>query len=769
MPVKKIVIWIAGFLAVVTIIILLLLVGLPAIVEPQLQNRLPRIAGQYPIEFKIEKLGVSSTFISDIRIAEGISVDGLDIQYAVGLSKTPRVKKITVSGLTIHAQLDKENQIHIGGMILKNSAEQKTRIDISPFLPYLPEKLVLKNATLVLDIKGQEFLIPLEALSNIQADKGKIAVMAVVYPFGEKIDSQVDYDLEKGIERIIIEGKSFDLGHLDQFISKITDKARIAGPVDFTLSSSSPQKKWELAVSRILIKEPLSASLDNISTTVLIDNQRLSVQGNLNLQYSAIPSLPLEYSAGFDLKDMRAFDANIKTGDIKTLLIRQESGKLSLGSPQATIKFNGTSEAVTGKINMNCKKGEFIAKDKKISFKNSLLVLNVSNALKSKGNKMHIKGNFDVPYMAYNGEHVFATRGKIVQTGSKQFAVTGALNIDALKQVKTGFNMVVGLEDKLKVNATFDAAPFTLTHKDIKKWLPKKIKPGKFDVIVAVSGNAAWADNQLKTAMVVDLKNGTFRFPDVKFTATGVNASIQFNDLIVPETVPGQILTIDSVVVNKVKISDVNVRFSIEDAASVLAESIRFKWCNGIVATEAIRFPQQNNEYAISLYCDRLDMTQLLAQIGAFKAEGKGTLNGRIPLRYKEGDIFFDNGFLFSTPGSGGKIKVYNTDVITAGIPLDSPQFSSLDLAREALKDFDYQWAKLSFNTAGDVLSVNMELDGKPMGVMPFEYKKEIGRFIRVDAKSPGSNFQGIKLDVNLNLPFNEVMKFGNKLKSILK
>ena len=171
--------------------------------------------------------------------------------------------------------------------------------------------------------------------------------------------------------------------------------------------------------------------------------------------------------------------------------------------------------------------------------------------------------------------------------------------------------------------------------------------------------------------------------------------------------------------------------------------------------------------YSLNLYCDRLELVQLLKQMGAFHAEGTGTLNGRIPVIYSDGNISFDNGFLFSTPGSGGKVVIENADLITAGIPMDNPQFAQLDLAQEALKDFEYKWAKLVFHTFEDTLYVNMELDGKPGKLLPFEYKKEFGGFVRVDASSPGSHFQGIKLDVNLKLPFNEVMKFGNKIKSI--
>jgi len=255
--------------------------------------------------------------------------------------------------------------------------------------------------------------------------------------------------------------------------------------------------------------------------------------------------------------------------------------------------------------------------------------------------------------------------------------------------------------------------------------------------------------------------------PDNNLTMDGINTNIKFNDLLSLNSVPGQVLTIDTIAMNKINLSDTKVRFSMEQGKSLLVENIKFKWCNGLVSTEAIRFPQKNGNYAMSLYCDRLELTQLLKQMGVFDAEGTGTLNGRIPVVYSNGNISFDNGFLFSTPGSGGNVKIDNADKITSGIPMDTPQFSQLDLAQEALKDFNYKWAKLKFHTKKDTLFVNMELDGEPSNMLPFEYSKEFGGFIRVDASSPGSHFQGIKLDVNLKLPFNDVLKSGSKLKSI--
>lgn len=264
------------------------------------------------------------------------------------------------------------------------------------------------------------------------------------------------------------------------------------------------------------------------------------------------------------------------------------------------------------------------------------------------------------------------------------------------------------------------------------------------------------------------MDKGDLFFPDMNLSLTGVAGSIDFNDLMVPESLPGQVLTIDKITTGQFEFTHAKARFSIEDGQSVNIENLGFNWCNGWVSTESFRLPGKDNILSLTLFCDRLELSGLLKQMGAFHAEGEGALSGRIPVVYSDGNISFNKGFLFSTPGKGGRVVIENTQALTGGIPMDTPEFVQLDLAREALKDFDYQWAKLELNTAGDTLFMNMELDGKPARILPFEYQKEVGSFVRVDAKSPGSRFQGIKLNVNLKLPFNQVLKFGNRLNSIL-
>ena len=145
-------------------------------------------------------------------------------------------------------------------------------------------------------------------------------------------------------------------------------------------------------------------------------------------------------------------------------------------------------------------------------------------------------------------------------------------------------------------------------------------------------------------------------------------------------------------------------------------------------------------------------------------ASGEGAVNGTLPISIDKGAFRFDDGFLYSTPGDGGKIRLSGADALMAGIPKGTRQFFQIDLAREALKDFDYKWAKLRVVSEGENLRMRLQFDGKPGRILPFEYDESFGGFVRVDADSRGSEFEGISLDVNFTVPFNDLLEYKDVL-----
>jgi hypothetical protein len=271
-------------------------------------------------------------------------------------------------------------------------------------------------------------------------------------------------------------------------------------------------------------------------------------------------------------------------------------------------------------------------------------------------------------------------------------------------------------------------------------------------------------NSRARCGLDMTLSRGRVASTKKNFEVSGIQASFGSDDLFAMETRPGQVVTADAIRINDIKLTDASIGYTLESLDSLLVENIGFSWCNGRVTTESMRVQPRKKAYNLTLFCDRLKLSEILRQVGSFEAEGEGTVNGRIPVTFANGDLSFNRGFLFSSPGQGGKISVQGTEILMAGIPQGSAQYTQVDLAREALKDYQYQWAKLLFNTDGETLIVNMAFDGEPENRLPFVYKKEIGGFARVDASSPGSKFQGIRIDVNLALPLNRVMKFGSRL-----
>jgi len=842
---KKIITILAWLCLGFIIICLFLLVNLTHIVKPQIEKRLVQISDSYDVEFDIQKIGIFNTFISRIRVNKEILIDSINIDYDIKRFSSVHLNKITISGLSLKAHLDKNNNIKING--LKFSKPSKDQIIVSdlPFWDVLPDKIVLQNSKIQLAAFNDEYLIPFDVLSIINKKDQKILAKTNLYPFGEKINTHITYDMKTGVELLKVEGKSFDLRHVDRIISKKINGLQFKGMVDFKLETTSPKKKWEIHLSQAGIEQPIEAGLNDLYTAILIDNQKVSASGSFDISHKALAPVQIEYNLKLDFDKDNYFDLRLNNRQINSHEFKYESIAGTLTNPQLIANFHGNPSNVSGQINLSLNRGSIKDEKEKIIFSNVNMISKITadysgngkglvskteliaNNIKVKSDLMdstipfaNISGSFFldknftpqidmrlkvkkgrivlpeykakvsglrcdipiqypnpvknsygkyfIPFISYNNQYKFSTSGKIFQTSLKGFQIKGGVRFLTMPKLKTTFNSLVGFENGLMASLNFNTNSVKLNFAEIEKLIPQKFQAADVDVTIAAKGKAQFVNNVFTTSMRLNINDGKITMPETNLTAKGINTVVELHDFLALKSVPGQVLTIDSIEINKVKIKNAKIRFTIEDGKSLLVENIRFNWCNGLVSTESIRFPQKDNTYFLTFYCDRLEMTQLLKQVGAFNAEGSGTLNGRIPVLYSDGDIAFDNGFLFSTPGSGGKVVIENSDRIIAGIPLDNPQFAQLDLAQEALKDFDYHWAKLVFNSFEDTLDVKMELNGKPSKVLPFEYKKEFGRFVRVDTTSPGSQFEGIKLDVNLKLPFNDVMKFGNKIKSIL-
>ena len=290
---------------------------------------------------------------------------------------------------------------------------------------------------------------------------------------------------------------------------------------------------------------------------------------------------------------------------------------------------------------------------------------------------------------------------------------------------------------------------------------------------VTINGNLAF-DGDLSVGKhgINGMLNSKFNQGQVllaqkKISIDGIRLALSIPDLPNIRSAPKQQLFFNKATIGNVEVDDGKIEFQIESLKSLFIEKSQFKWCDGNVDTYAIRVSANQQDYRLILYCDRLNMAKVLEQFGAATAVGQGTVNGRIPLRYHYGKISFDDGFLFSTPGEKGKIRLTDTEILTAGIAPNTPQYIQMELAREALKDYDVSWAKLNINSEGEDLLLKLQLDGKPANPLPFVYQKNLGGFTKIEAGGKGSIFQGIRLDVNFRLPLNQMLQYKDLIRKI--
>jgi len=483
---------------------------------------------------------------------------------------------------------------------------------------------------------------------------------------------------------------------------------------------------------------------------VNIFSPRLVLDGATNMNVGATHGGVSDYNIDLSGSVVKTATATIRLKRLSAggRLIRDQQGKQSFNG---RLKFAGTRfEANAAKIALHGVQG--------------------SIPFTFPANRSGRKGMISIKNTRFNQLDLGSMQAEVQQTASG-LAFSGKIKNPVLPALTVQFS---GASDFKHADGHQTRARFTISYPqtapeiDLGKFVPAAqgfTFSGKLqeqgDIVIGTNGWQATAKS--------DLQNGTLRHRKNKIAVSGIQTELLIQDMAKVRSAPGQKLKFARASLGDMNIDDGEIDFQIESAQSFLIEKSHFVWCDGNVDAPAIRFKPEIDDYQLILYCDRLNLAKVLEQFGAASVEAEGELNGRIPLQIKNGQISFKDGFLFTTPGQTGKIRMKDTEILTAGIPEDSPQYVQMELARKALEDYDYTWARLNLNTEGEDLLLNMQLDGKPAQSLPFVYQKDIGGFAKVDAGVQGSTFQGIRLDVNFRLPLNKIMQYQELIQMIQK
>ena len=245
--------------------------------------------------------------------------------------------------------------------------------------------------------------------------------------------------------------------------------------------------------------------------------------------------------------------------------------------------------------------------------------------------------------------------------------------------------------------------------------------------------------------------------PEQKLEVRGINLGFEVPEIAILKSAPGQTLSFRSVKYDKIETGSGEATFRMEDPKTWQIENAHLNWCNGHIRLGGITYrPGQTTTKAV-LYCGRLELPLFLTQIGLGQINGSGSINGTIPVVLKQktdafgkakiDNIYFEDAFLFSTPGEDGVIKGDIDEAL-----MDASSGIEMELAKDALKDFSYSWVRMRMESTGpdkDTMKLSLSLDGRPNRALYYSFDENTASFMKSNTPCV---FQGIRLDTNVNM-----------------
>lgn len=278
-------------------------------------------------------------------------------------------------------------------------------------------------------------------------------------------------------------------------------------------------------------------------------------------------------------------------------------------------------------------------------------------------------------------------------------------------------------------------------------------------------GKLQWQGGLLAGNADLALRLAQFSLPESGLEMEDLELNLALPRLPALESLPEQSLRVREIRFGEWKFPDASVVFQLEPDG-VFLESLGIGCCGGRIMSQALRLRYGDTELSGILYADHLNLAEVITTVGLAEAKGTGTVFGKIPFHLRANGIEFEPGFLYSEPGESSRVEITGLESMLTALPPETAEAAQLALAAEALKSFEYSWAKVELVSQGDALDLVFKFNGRPDNVLPFVFDQNAGRFVRVDAG--GSEFESIRFDVNSSLPLGEIWRLSEYLQPIL-
>ncbi len=696
------------------------------------RNLLPGLARPFGIELalKARRIGPSGADFAEIKTGSAASIDSVRADYRIGYPFA--VKNVTISGVRLDVSF-RDGRWSIAGIPLERFQSAKPKAEAhksrSPVPPYLKlETIELRNVTLSLDYNGKLLEVPCSVDLRIRPDVFGFNGVAKL----GKSELAFDGIFETSTGTTVFNLRSPRLDTRDVEIVKLP-----AATVELKVGSRYANGILDADVQAAILPSIGGLQFDE---PVKTDQKVRFAGGKLTAEGKTAPfSFRLPGGQTFKLEGETVNSFQYEPGaplalSVKPPEIRSEFGAwqlkgtgLSAGLAGDRMTFGAALSARSGELEIRLPKlsGDFPLMEPAIDF--GSIYLNGKEMARGslKGKVEDSKFRFESLFAAAEFPGLELKAGGEVPLADYQRSVV-SINLPPWRpQAPVEAQKLLATLPDFKLNGTLSAG------------LTLRFERGA----PVVAGKFALSDGEVANA------NGDFK-------VSGAALNCQWIDLAALRSAPSQRLTVKRIEFGKFLLTDADVQFQTESMKDLLIESTQIKWCGGNVQTRALRLYSGQRSLRTTVYCDNINLAKALKEMGVADAEGEGVLSGQIPLRLNADGVTFEQGYLHTDPGHGGSIKIGGE-----GGEMISAMAQSVTegrLFQEALKDFNYQWAKLHLSTDSENLKLQLLFDGKPAGALPFAQGADGRLTYHAEGKA---TFQGLQLNVNLRLPLNRLLK----------
>ena len=522
-------------------------------------------------------------------------------------------------------------------------------------------------------------------------------------------------------------------------------------------ASGKASAAWQNPGSAETDTIPLSMSFDGIwsessGATLMIDggsHSELDLTIGDGWSLSGLDSLHFSGSLESTSQQQQA-DLRLTSGPLH---VHRDFLQLMTSDIDLRARLSRSSDQIDARITTALE--EISLPERELSVKNIVVDLPISPDSTS---VTHNRGSVSIEAVEMRDEHLFSVAANLDQQGFA-YTIEGALE------------MLGSADFRIPFNGHMDGA----THTAELSWalVADPIEPELLPSFLALpidldfSGRLEAQGSIVYDRTIEAQARAALIDTRIDFNSVAIDdldCTIEFPELPRLQSSPSQRCTAAAIDISTLHFRDASATYRVENPQTLFVERSKFNWCGGTLESGSLRLSSQTPEIDTTFYCSRIGLAELLDQFGFKGTEGEGALNGQLPVKLSRERLDFDDGFLFSTPGTGGIVRFSDTDLLRQGVGAVS-EAGFLNYTLKALEDFTYNWTKLSFNSAADDLLLTLELDGKPSTALPFKFDKK-GMLIESD-QGQGLQYP-IRLDVNFRVPLVDLFQVGQSINTIM-